>query len=76
MDAYVELIQEIVNVAAARAISEVASEGALALHRARRLFAEDPMAVNGMYYDDEWVEFCLFDDDAHGFDDEEAGFGP
>lgn len=35
---------------------------------------EDAMLSNGIMADNEFCEVCLFDDEAAGFDDGEAGF--
>lgn len=76
-DAYVEQLQTIVAMAAAKAVREVASAEDMALHRARALgLNADRFYADGFYYDEDWVQFVLFDDDDHGFDDAEVGFAP
>jgi|GEM_PF-2696144 len=44
------------------------------LHLASQSTPDDPMLANGVIIDNEFCEVALFDDDASGFDNEEAGF--
>jgi hypothetical protein len=75
-DGYAGALSTIVNMAAAKAVNTVASQGALALQAAIAYGASsDPVLVNGAFIDNTWTEFCMFDSTEHGFDDSERGFG-
>jgi len=76
MDASPEQLQQIIQLAAANALNRLLGPDLAYLERARRMGAEEPLFTDGMYVDDEWCTFCLFDSDEHGFDDGSAGFSP
>ena len=67
----VENVQEIIRLASARAIAEMTQGAALI---AASSGPEDALLANGAIVDGDWNDICLFDDDATGFDNEEAGF--
>ncbi|MEA3401642.1 MAG: hypothetical protein U9R79_10415 [Armatimonadota bacterium] len=63
-----EAVQEIIQLAAARAVAEMAYQGPLLTG------PEDAGLADGVIVDGEIHAVCLFDDDQTGFDNEEAGF--
>lgn len=67
----VEVVQEIITRSKRAAVLEMTHHGGAYMAANG---PEDAVLANGALIDGEFVEFCLFDDDATGFDDEEAGF--
>ncbi|MGD9496374.1 MAG: hypothetical protein AB7Y46_08685 [Armatimonadota bacterium] len=67
-----ELMQQIIALAARRAINMMSSEGGL--QYMQRAAPDDAALVNGVIIDGQFTPVCLFDDEATGFDNEEAGF--
>ena len=66
----VEMIQEIIRLASARAVAEMVQAGRLLTATG----PEDAVLADGIILDGDFHRVCLFDDAQTGWDNEEAGF--
>jgi len=66
-----EVLQELIQRAVAQAVHEAAHNSS----SYRRIAAESAAFGDGVYVNDDWQQFALFDED-NGFDDENRGFSP